>query len=645
MPGTIPPSRLRLIRRIARLADSASALRFSEAYYRGVDEADLAAAPVAARAGLAAQHLRIGSHRRPGEILLRVWNPPVDDRKEGSPHTRVLLVVDDMPFLVDTLSIVLRDFWATHLLVHPVLHARRNGRGRLQAIEAGPARNTRAESWQLHEIDRETDPARLQRLETRLRQAIEDLTRAVADWQPMRERARQLAETLAGTADSVSSAAREAGELLRWMADDHFTFLGYRYYRLERGRREDALLADRASGLGILRGEGSGRRLVLAGAQRDLARSAEPLFVTKANRRSTVHRATYLDYVGVKDFDARGHVLGEYRFLGLWTSGLYRQPTGAIPLLRLKAARVVAALGADGDSHDSKAVQHVLETYPRDELFQASEGELLESVRGIVNLYERRRVRVFPRRDPFGRFWSCLVYVPRDRYHTQAREQIEARILGAYGGTAVESEVQLGESTLARLHLRVRTPAATAAPPAAAELEQQIAELLRTWTDRLRAALLKVHPESAVLAIVRRYGEAFPLAYHEDTRAATAVDDIAALEELSGTPGHWHWRAYRQGTDTTATLRLKLFRQHRPVPVADILPLFESLGLKLVSERPYGLRGLAVPTGIQDFELQRRSGETIDLAADAPRVLAALTAMLEERAETDGFNRLVLAAG
>ena len=225
------------------------------------------------------------------------------------------------------------------------------------------------------------------------------------------------------------SHASEARALLSWMHDGHFVFLGYRYYRLKRGRSRDALVRDAGSGLGILR-EAAGRKtpppIVLTGHLRRQARVAELLVLTKANTASTVHRGSYLDYVGVKTFDAQGNVTGEHRFLGLWTSSAYHKPPAEIPLLRRKLEAVIAHFGLPAQSHDAKAVVNVIETFPRDELFQTPAAELIPIVRGIVNLYERRRVRLFVRRDSYERFYSCLVYVPRDRYNTEVRERIEA---------------------------------------------------------------------------------------------------------------------------------------------------------------------------------------------------------------------------
>ena len=245
------------------------------------------------------------------------------------------------------------------------------------------------------------------------------------------------------------------------MADNHFTFLGYREYRLRRGRTEDVLEPLPETGLGILRARRGARvqPTQLTGALRERAREVELLTITKANSISTVHRATYLDYIGLKTFDKSGRVSGERRFLGLFTSSVYNRSPREIPLLRHKIERVVDHFGLDPASHDAKAVVHVLETYPRDELFQANVGELIRIVRGVVNLYERQRVRVFLRRDAFGRFYSAMIYVPRDRYNTQVREKMETVVSTALNATAVESQVQLSESALARVHMIIRVPA------------------------------------------------------------------------------------------------------------------------------------------------------------------------------------------
>jgi glutamate dehydrogenase len=356
---SIPAARVALIERIAhtvsadgkRGREGRSLMelqrRFLSAYFRGVGEEDLGerAPALLARAGL--NHFEFGAKRAPGQSLVRVFNP--DPQRDGfeSPHTLVMTVTDDMPFLVDSLGIVFsRAELAVHLIVHPVLEIRRDGRGRILEMGANGTHAAHAESWQLYEIDRQTDPAQIAKIQRDIEATLGDVRAAVADWAPMRERVRELVASLENAppplpADEVT----EARHLLSWMESRHFVFLGYRYYHLERGSQEDRLVPDPRTGLGILR---NGKRshkaadvTVLRGDIRARAREPELLILTKANSTSTVHRGEYLDYIGVKTFDARGRVCAEHRFLGLWTSTAYHGSPRDIPVLRRKVDRVV----------------------------------------------------------------------------------------------------------------------------------------------------------------------------------------------------------------------------------------------------------------------------------------------------------------
>ena len=318
-----------------------------------------------------------------GRPLVRIFEAAEPRSGFVSEHTLVNVVADDMPFLVDSLGIVFSQAGiGVHLIVHPVFAVERNKRGRLKSLQhpvSGAGK--RWESWQLIEIDRQLDPARSRELERRLLATLADVRAAVTDWRAIRERASALAAEL-GSASAVPgrTRARQAKELLEWMADNHFTFLGYRYYRLQRGRARDLLVPATRTGLGILRqhaGETRPRSAVLKGELRRRARERDVLLVTKANSIATVHRATYLDYVGIKTFGPAGEVTGEHRFLGLWTSSAYHRNPRDIPVLRHKVDEVARRFGLAADSHDSKAVLHVLETYPRDELFQATVPELV----------------------------------------------------------------------------------------------------------------------------------------------------------------------------------------------------------------------------------------------------------------------------
>ncbi|MCC6173252.1 MAG: NAD-glutamate dehydrogenase, partial [Gammaproteobacteria bacterium] len=412
----------------ARDLPRSPALRdFLEAYFRGVDEDDLGARAPRDLALAALAHLRSGARRRAGEARVEVFNPEPARHGFDSASTFVAIVTDDMPFLVDSLGIAFSARGiAIHLLVHPVLEARRDSAGRLRALglatpdevpaatgDGARAAVTRRESWQLYEIDRQYDAEAMQALRDALLQTLADVRAAVEDWQPMRQRMRALIGGLRAhpPARTPRDEVAEAAHLLDWMEAGHFVFLGYRQYRLRRGRDADRLEPRRGTGRGILRearGAAPAATTVLRGRMREVARSSTPLVISKANSLATVHRATYLDYVAVKEFDARGAPQAEHRFVGLWTATAYFASPHDIPLLRRKVDAVIAHFGLDPSSHDGKAVMAVLENWPRDELFQSNERELVAFARGVVNLYERRTTRLLVRRDPFGRFWSCM---------------------------------------------------------------------------------------------------------------------------------------------------------------------------------------------------------------------------------------------
>ncbi len=659
MHGKIPAARLELIERMVARARRARARSsplgggFIRGYYRGVAEEDLAARRIEDLTGAALRHLEIGAKRKPGESLVQVFNP--DPERDGftCSHTVIMIVTDDMPFLVDSMGIVINQSQlATHFIAHPVLAVRRDGHGKLKAIEEEATDQDGAinESWQLYEVDRETDPTRLAALQERVLAALGDVSSATGDWMQMRSRARDIAAEIEARApDLPSTEVLEARQLLEWMEDNHFTFLGYREYRLKRGKTHDLLEPVVDSGLGILRPEGArSRRLkptVLTGEIRDYARERDLLVITKANSHSTVHRATYLDYVGVKTFDANGQVTGEQRFIGLWTSSAYSKSPRDIPVLRHKIQRVVSHFGLAPNSHDGKAVMHVLETYPRDELFQASVPDLVRIVRGIVNLYERQQIRVLARRDAFRRFYSLLVYVPRDRYTTQVRLRIEAIAREEFLGTAIESQVQLSDSVLARLHVLVRTNPGDLHRVDTARVEQRIAAAVRTWLDGFKEALIESHEESTALRLYGKYATHLPPAYQADTPAARAMDDLVQLEALTAGMGALQMSLHRSPDQAASKLHFRLFRRDHPIPISDVLPMMENLGLKVISEHPYEITlGPRDTLWIQDFELEHRAGLAIDVGAVAPNLQDAFANIWQGNAENDGFNRLVLSS-
>jgi glutamate dehydrogenase len=656
---SIPPARLALIDRIARIrlprgphpAAARMSAKFLRTYYRGVGEEDLAARAPAALAHAARCHLELGRRRSVGQSLVRVFNPALERDGFESPHTVVQIVTDDRPFLIDSLGLTFnRAGLAVHVIVHPVLEVRRDGRGRISGFGADGVRAQRAESWEMYEVDRRTDAETLERLRRDIERTLAEVRAAVDDWDPMRERVRAIIAELENNPPPLASEEiGEALQLLQWMEERNFVFLGYRQYRLERGARQDSLRSEPRSGLGILRAHGRGERpsvTALKGEIRERARERELLVLTKANSISTIHRSEYLDYVGVKTFDARGEVSGEHRFLGLWTSTAYHRSPRDIPVLRLKVARVIEYFGLDPQSHDGKAVLNVLETYPRDELFQANTRDLVRICRGVVNLYERRTVRLLTRRDPYHRFFSCLVYVPRDRYNTDVRQRIERIVLEGFGGRSVESQVQISTASHARLHVVVRTEPGEHHKIDLAAIERQISDATLSWSDHLHEVLIERRGEAEGLTLANRYRHVFPMAYEEDVPPAEALADIADLEQVRAAPLVRRVSLHRAAGQAATGVHLKIVKLGETVSISDLLPMLENFGLRVIAERPYEI---AWPEGgvawIQDFELEHRDGYAIDLPRVAERFKEALAAGWDGAAENDGFNRLLFAAG
>lgn len=437
---------------------------------------------------------------------------------------------------------------------------------------------------------------------------------------------------------------RQGVELLRWLADDHFAFLGYREYRLEQEDSELALTAIPGTGLGILRGDPQKSMAFdkLPPPVRERAREPKLLVLAKANSKSTVHRTAYLDYVGVKTFDESGTVIGERRFLGLFSAATYTESVMRIPVLRDKVNGVLETLALNDHSHAGKSLVNVLENYPRDELFHTPLEELVPIVEAVILTRERRQLRLFTRRDTYGRYLSCLVYLPRDRYNTAVRERLAGILKDALHGETVEFTVRVNESYLAQVHFVVRPPRGQLiAEVDTAELEAKLGEAARSWRDDLAAAIMTDFGEERGASLARRYADAFPEAYKEDFPPRTGSVDVARIEAIEGDLGID--LALSEPVDAPpGEGRLKVYRVGKPLSLSEVLPMISSLGVEVVDERPYELENLPRQTYIYDFGLRaprdlpdRARGDFQD----------ALRAVWDGFNEIDGFNALVLQAG
>ncbi|WP_292007390.1 NAD-glutamate dehydrogenase domain-containing protein [Chiayiivirga sp.] len=616
---------------------------FVEAFYGRMSAEEYRLRSPQAWAALARGFLDFVRERRPGKVAIRTFNPTVEEHGWESPHTVIQIANDDMPFLVDTVGMVLAQHdIAIHVLGHPVLKIRRDPGGNVLALGEGES-----ESLMSLEIDRQTEPSDLQRIEDEIVAVLNDVRACVQDWQAMQLKLRAIAEELPGRDMPVSEAGRaEAQEFLRWAADDHFTFLGYREYEVVASDGDAMLRARAGTGLGLLKsddrvGKPRSLRSLTATSLKDSG-SVDALILTKTNARSTVHRPGYMDYIGVLTFDAQGRPNGEQRFIGLYTSSAYSRRPWDIPLVRERHEYVMAKSGLAVRSHSGKALRHILESLPRDELFQSGEEELFRTAMGILGLQERIRPKLFLRRDRYGRFYSALAYIPRDRFTSEIRRRIEAMLMEALNGQRIDTTIQVGESPLAQLHLIVR-PKAGGAEVDSAELEVRLAQIVRNWHDELRDALVARHGEDKGLKLANRYGKALPTGYIEESTPEIAATDVERAAALRG-PDDLRLSLYRPARGDAQALRFKLYRQGRDIPLSEVLPMLENMGLRLLTEHPYTMHVGEVSIHIQDFEVESRSGE-VDVDAVRDSFENAFDRIWRGHAESDGFNRLILAAG
>ncbi len=623
---------------------------FVRAYYRQVDPEDLAERTPADLYGAALSHWNFARRRAPGQARVRVFNPSVPEHGWESTHTIIEIVNDDMPFLVSSVSMeVNRRGLTLHLIVHPTMRVNRQAAEHaLMGVLPDDSPSGSRESFMHIEVDRITEPALMEVLAADLERVLADVRTAVEDWKKMIAKVREIVADLERRPPPIGQMdLAEARAFLAWLADNHFTFLGYRCHDLVVKDGDDALAVVPGSGLGILR-EQPGDEIATSFSQlppqvRAYARVKDLLVLTKSNSRSTVHRPGYLDYIGIKRYDDRGEVCGEHRFLGLYTHVAYHARPADIPLLRRKVANVQARAGFVAGGHAWKTLESILDTYPRDELFQITEDELLDTALGILHLGERQRFRLFVRRDPFERFLTCLIYAPRENYTTDLRKKWQAILMKAFNGTSSDFNAFLSESVLARIMITVRTtPGAVPAYDVRA-LEGELAAAARRWEDELREALVEAAGEARGNELYRRFGAAFPAAYREDVPARNAVPDCELLAKTAA-GGGLGMNLYKPLEAAPGGLRFKLVHKGGPVSLSDSLPMLERMGLRALEERPYRVS----PEGgdaiwIHDFGLVAGDAE-IDIDAVGAIFEEAFGRVFTGEVESDDFNRLVLAS-
>ncbi len=627
--------------------------KFAKALYSNMSKEDLANRNDSDLYGAALSLWNSLEKNTSDDAVIRVFNPEVAKDGWQSSHTIVEIIAKDMPFLVDSVRMAMtRENIASHLLLHSPLKIQRDKNDKISGLSSLKAEqeSTSTKTVFFIEIDRQTDATVIESFKKELESVLVDVSIAVEDWQPIREKLIAVSKSLPKShKDKSDNEINETVEFLDWLVKDNFTLMGYRQYELSPVQGDYQLKGKMDTSLGLMKNSDAEHTRLLSElpeVARQEARSSNLLILTKTNSLSRVHRPAYIDYVGVKRFDDKGNVIGEDRFIGLFSSNFYNNSAADVPVLKSKINRIMDMCDFAKGTHAYKAVLNILETYPRDELVQARENELLEVAMGVLQIQERDMCRLFVRKDAYGRFLSCMVYVPRERYNTALRRETQAILANAFNSDVkVEFTTYFSESTLARTHYTVRVTDNNIEYNVK-DIENNLIEAARTWEDKLQSALLESAGEARGNELNRKYCNAFARSYKEEVLPSAAVVDIEKLEMLSD-ENKLEMLFYRPQEEASSNIvRLSLFHKDEPIHLSDVMPMLENFGLRVVGETPYSVKTSDGGVNwVMDFSMLIDSKGMADFDKISARFRAALTSVWANRLENDGFNRLVLMGG
>lgn len=605
--------------------------------------------------GIAYSHWELMYQRKPGEMKIHVFNPQFEQDGWQSTHTIIQIVADDMPFIVDSVRMELERLkLTTHLMIFSGgIKVKRSASGQVEALYAfhnTDANNSQTESPFYVEVDRQTDLKTLNEIKRNLSRVLGDVLLAVTDWKAMCARVRESINVLDPKSMKQDPAEiNETRAFLNWLIDDHFTFLGYRDYDLVGEGAEQALQLIPNSGLGVLRDDTHSKMLRqysdLPKKARELALStSQIIIISKTNTMSTVHRPAYTDYIGIKRFDTEGKLVGERRFIGLYTSEAYRMDPDDIPLIRDKSAWIHKKSKLPRSSHAGKDLTHIIATLPRDDLFHAPQDELFHICVGILQMQERRTTRLFVRKDAYGRFISCLLFLPRENLDSSRLMRVEEMLKTVFRALDISQNTFVTDSPLARVHFVVRVNPRRRLHYDERELEKEVAEITASWGDEFRHEVLDYFGEERGNQLIEKYADSAPAGYREVFEPRVAVYDIDHIEKLkdNNTLG---MSFYRPLGASKEVIRFKLYRLGSTVPLSDAVPMLENMGLRVVGEQPYQivLKDKS-QVWINDFGMSFNREPTFEVENVKQAFQDAFQSIWRGCAENDMFNRLVLQA-
>ncbi|MCK8682777.1 NAD-glutamate dehydrogenase [Pseudomonas umsongensis] len=584
---------------------------------------------------------------------VRVYNPDYERHGWQSTHTAVEVLHHDLPFLVDSVRTELnRRGYSIHTLQTTVLSVRRGSKGELLEIlpKGTQGDDVLHESLMYLEIDRCANPAELNVLSKELEQVLAEVRVAVGDFEPMKAKVQEILTNLDNSQFAVDADEKsEIKSFLEWLVGNHFTFLGYEEFVVSDEADGGHIVYDKDSFLGLT-------KLLRAGLSYDDLRIEdyavnylrEPTLLSfaKAAHPSRVHRPAYPDYVSIREIDANGKVIKECRFMGLYTSSVYGESVRVIPYIRRKVAEIERRSGFQAKAHLGKELAQVLEVLPRDDLFQTPVDELFSTVMSIVQIQERNKIRVFLRKDPYGRFCYCLAYVPRDIYSTEVRQKIQQVLMDRLKASDCEFWTFFSESVLARVQLILRVDPKNRIDIDPQQLENEVIQACRSWQDDYSALTVETFGEAHGTNVLADFPKGFPAGYRERFAAHSAVVDMQHLLNLSEKNPLVMSFYQPLGQVGQRELHCKLYHADTPLALSDVLPILENLGLRVLGEFPYHLRhNNGREFWIHDFAFTAAEGLDLDIQQLNDTLQDAFVHIVRGDAENDAFNRLVLTAG
>jgi glutamate dehydrogenase len=627
---------------------------FAYLYYANVPAEDLKDIPLDELVTSVLEMWTFSQTRVPGKAKIRVFT---EKRKEDTkllPQTIVEIVNDDMPFLVDSVTGVINSLgYSINLVIHPVMQVDRDKTHALTNVSDRSSQKPEEayESFIHCDILDFLSADKRSVLIKNLNHALEDVRVAVEDWGPMKKRLQQAIENLKQYPPPLPAAqVKEYIAFCEWVADNHFTFLGFCEYSLTLEKKGKKQELTSMGGLGILKHPSDQEISKLFGGieltptnQRYIVEST-PLILTKTTQKSDVHRQDPMDSISVKRFDKNGNVIGLYQFIGLFTSVAYRQSVRDIPLLRQKVSYVLERSGFAEEWHDGKTLIHILESFPREELFQASEDWLFETTMAILQLQNRQRLTLFIRPDKFERFVSCIIYIPRERYDSALRRKFAGILEKNFHAKLTSWQVQLGELAFARVHYTLSLIEKKSLIFDHAAIEKEIREAALTWEEDLQQALLMSVGEKEGLFLFEKYGHGFSKGYQEQISVEDAVIDIIEIEKAFS-KNHLHAYASQEDYKDNNSLQLKIYSVSAPVSLSSILPILENMSLNVLSEIPFIIsRNDDQKIWIHNFEMQTKEKDPIEFGPIKENFLEGIENLLKGEVENDGFNRLIIRA-